>query len=980
MPLALLSLTATYTTSSSNLSIKASDSSVFTLELDVNVQLQGKPGSQSTPALLTGSLSYATDADPPWRVEAGVQDLSVGTLYQFFDSDSRDGAMALLGELSIVSLKLDYLFGSEKSTSAFTFTGTLQLGIFELDLIYSYPPSQKWDFTATLTVPPQDLTGITVQSLITEISNDIVLPNFVGQIPLSSITLNLHAGKVMVAKQDFVFFLTELKVGDFEILYLQYHTAEWSTPKRIFRAAVTGLPNLDDVPIVSELVQPFDELYFLYVSIDPSQKIQGISIAELDEIQNFVAAQGSNSPILSKTSYADPQPTDVAITPGLHFVVVVNQDNKPTAVLDYAFGSTETSANFTEAERLTQATDPADGPASVGSVKKSFGPLTISNIGLQYKSGVLGVLLDATFKLGPIQLDLIAFTLGVNLSGSSSLMSFPKPSVDLKGVGVSFNQPPTSLAGLFEKLGDLYAGGIEVSFDPYTFLAGGCYGTITDSAGDFKTVAIFGKLEGPLVELEFAEISGICGGFGYNSLLKLPTVDQVTNFPLVGDNTSPDKNASPLSIFENFAPGWVTPTRDDFWFAAGLKVTALQTLNVNAVVVVEYAESIKLGIFADCVASFPPDPSQPQFVYVELGISAVADFGTGTMIIEGKLAPTSFVFDPACHLSGGFALCYWFDPSGNAGDWVFTVGGYHPAYIPQPNYPRPDRLAISWNLDSISIVGQSYFAITPKACMGGGSLQASLSLGPLYAYFDAWADFLMNYHPFYFVGDIGVTVGVQFTLDLWICTIHISIEIGASLHIEGPTVHGTVHVDFWVFGFDIDFGDDSPRPDPLLLLDFYRLILQQNDTTKTSAHIMASVPTISGAHTIACESGIVPPNSGGVVVPSGLPWNVRGSGFVCSVTSPFPFTSAEVTAGGGVQDIIHNIYSRPMQTPKDQELTSTVTISVKDTFGSAPTTIAGFEVKEISRNLPSSIWAPCEFCSLTQDVLFHHSFICPLDY
>lgn len=937
MPLALLSLNATFSPSDS----------VFTLDLELNVLLQGKKGSQSPPALLAGSLSYTSDADPPWWVEAEVQDLSIGTLYEFFDSDSQNGANALLGEFAISSLKLDYHFGSKDSANDFEFTGTLLLGILELDLTYNYPASGEWDFTATLTIIPEEIKDMTVQSLVAEISNDIVLPGFVGQILLSSLntTLSLHAEKLTIMDKKFVFFLTKLNVGDFEILYVQYHTDGWEKPKRMFRAAITTLPKLDNVPIVSELVQPFDEMYFLYVSIDSSQPIQGISFAELKQIKNFFLAQKSTSPILAKTSLADPKDTDVAITPGLHFVVVADENKQPTAILDYAFSSAKTSGNFADTQSLTATTDPDDGPASVGSLKKSFGPLTISNLGLQYKSGVLSVLLDATFKLGPIELDLIGFTLGVDLSGGN-LMKFPDPIVGLNGVGVSFNQPPTSLVGLFEKLDDLYEGGIEVSFAPYKFLAAGCYGTIKGPAGDFKTVAIFGKLDGPLVELEFAEISGICGGFGYNSLLKLPTADQVINFPLVGDNTKPGKSETALDIIKGFTSGgWITPTRDDLWLAAGLKVTALQTLNVNAVVVVEFAESIKLGIFADCVASFPPGPSEAQFVYVELGISAVADFGTGTLVIEGKLAPTSFIFDPSCHLSGGFALCYWFDPSGYAGDWVFTVGGYHPAYSPQPNYPKPDRLAISWNLDSISIVGQSYFAITPKACMGGGSLQASLSLGPLYAYFDAWADFLMNYHPFYFVGDIGVTVGVKFTLDLWICTIHINIEIGASLHIEGPTVHGTVHVDFWVFGFDINFGGSHPRPDPLRLEEFYTQILQQKGTTKTSAH------------TITCESGLVPQNSVDTVVPAGSPWNVRGSGFVCGVTSPFAFTSAEVTEGGGVQDIQNLIYSRPMHTLKGQELTSGLTITVEDSEG---TNIAGFEVREIPRNLPKSIWAPCE--------------------
>lgn len=42
---------------------------------------------------------------------------------------------------------------------------------------------------------------------------------------------------------------------------------------------------------------------------------------------------------------------------------------------------------------------------------------------------------------------------------------------------------------------------------------------------------------------------------------------------------------------------------------------------------------------------------------------------------------------------------------------------------------------------------------------------------------------------------------------MWLVTIRINTEIGARLSVLGPPMAGRVHVDFWVFGFDIDFGD-----------------------------------------------------------------------------------------------------------------------------------------------------------------------------
>lgn len=46
-----------------------------------------------------------------------------------------------------------------------------------------------------------------------------------------------------------------------------------------------------------------------------------------------------------------------------------------------------------------------------------------------------------------------------------------------------------------------------------------------------------------------------------------------------------------------------------------------------------------------------------------------------------------------------------------------------------------------------------------------------IDVGPISAYLDAYADFLINYKPFHYIADLGVDVGVTFNADFWI--IHI---------------------------------------------------------------------------------------------------------------------------------------------------------------------------------------------------------------
>jgi hypothetical protein len=792
------------------LGAKHSASTGLNLQCDVSISLTGKDGANSPQALLLGSLVYmrtehaqrtlarrgmlrGTDSESSWQVMAGIQQLQVGTLYEFFDADSQDGVLGLIGHIEIASLDFVYNYSSSKATD-FTFHGVLLLDPLELELDYHYPSTKQWKFHASLTEQPG--VSVTLNQLVQKLqsadSAGVVLPGFVGDVALTSgnTSLDVTAQSSMIGSNPTVFVTVHLKIGDFEVSFVQFQEKGEAKPKRLFRAAVTGLGTIDNVPIIDRISQPFDDMYFLYVA-DANEDAQGITKAELDAVNSVLSA--NSPPLVVKQTNKNPTPADVLIKPGAHFVVAMTVNNVPTAVLDYEFTPDKPPAppEPTTEETGAVAADQPDPGSGQATLKKTIGPLTINNIGLQYKNGSLGILLDATFKLGPIELELVGFSLMVPLAGFT-INSILTPKVSINGLVVSFNEPPTSMAGMFAQLSSaLYVGGLTVSMDPYVLTAAGAYGTITDAAGNtYKTVAVFAQLQGPLIELEFVEVSGMTLGFGYNSHMTLPTVDTVTSFPLVGPKPVPSGSA--IDIFNNLQtpsppaphPPWIVPQSGSIWLAAGLNATALSTLTVSALAVLEFAASATLGLYASAVSQFPT--TTPAILYAELGLAGTVDLSAGTLLIQSSLAPASYILDPSCHLTGGFALGYWFGPSSHAGDFVFTLGGYHPAYAPAAHYPTPPpaRLGISWSLDGcLSITGGSYMAVTPKAAMVGSAWHAALGLGPLGASFDAWADFLVNFQPFWFQGEGGVAVRVEFTLDLWIVTVHIDVEIGADLRV-----------------------------------------------------------------------------------------------------------------------------------------------------------------------------------------------------
>ena len=83
--------------------------------------------------------------------------------------------------------------------------------------------------------------------------------------------------------------------------------------------------------------------------------------------------------------------------------------------------------------------------------------------------------------------------------------------------------------------------------------------------------------------------------------------------------------------------------------------------------------------------------SVPKVAEAQLALKATFNPGSGFLGIRAQLTPKSYILSNACHLTGGFAFHSWFkdqtlpdNQAIRAGDFVLTLGGYHPAYEPLP--------------------------------------------------------------------------------------------------------------------------------------------------------------------------------------------------------------------------------------------------------------------------------------------------------
>jgi hypothetical protein len=178
----------------------------------------------------------------------------------------------------------------------------------------------------------------------------------------------------------------------------------------------------------------------------------------------------------------------------------------------------------------------------------------------------------------------------------------------------------------------------------------------------------------------------------------------------------------------------------------------------------------------------------------------------GVLSVRAQLTPASYILSGLCQLTGGFAFCIWY-AGPHEGDFVITLGGYHPAFKVPSHYPKVPRLGYKWQIDgNTSITGEAYFALCSHAVMAGGRLSFDYDDGWAWASLSVGADFLICWKPYYYDirAHLHISAGISF----------VSGSLGVDLHLWGPELGGTFEIDFWIGSVTVKFGDQGSR-DPL---------------------------------------------------------------------------------------------------------------------------------------------------------------------
>jgi hypothetical protein len=725
-----------------------------------------------------------------------------------------------------------------------------------------------------------------------------------------------------------------------------------SQPVHLLDLTVPLNVKLSDLPVAGPQIPP---------SVDVGIQQVEIAYASADYSAAMVTALDTALTALGGQPLGYP-----SLAAGLIFVanLQLGNDTKP---LSLPFGPSASQQQLAAGKVVTPEGQPAASAAALDAsapptqasgtwldVGKTFGPLRIARVGMQYADGALIFALDADIAFGPLALSLEGLGVGSPLNAFS-------PVFTLNGLALSYTDPPLEMVGGMLRVPDSsLAAGVAFQFDgqlvvkaeDFSIAALGSYAQL---ATGLPSLFVFAVLGAPLGGPPAFFVTGLMGGFGFNRSLAIPGQDEVAGFPLLALATAPPPSsgtpydpAQILQVLEGGAPlggvtkAWITPKAGEYWLAAGVEFTSFKLIDTRALLVAEFGQELNVALLGRSTMQLPlPGTGSQTYAYVEMMIRVVVQPAQGYFAATAILSDNSYVLTPDCHLTGGFAFYLWFGDNPDAGQFVLTLGGYHPAFQIPGNFPRVPRLGFNWAVsDAVSVTGSAYFALTNSCAMAGGGLEVLFHDGDLRAWFTAQADFLISWHPFWFDARISVSIGVSYRLNLLFCHKTISLSIGADLHLWGPPTGGVVRVNLAVVSFSVRFGSDGANSanNPLTWSDFTELLPTQTD--------VCSISITDGLF----KTQDAPGNS------SGKLWIVRAKKLEFQTRSAMP-ASELAYAGSSVQQSATapgGIAIKPMNLTG---VASTHTLSIYQGGSATPVDVSGWSLTPLPQTMPASLWS-----------------------
>ncbi len=470
-------------------------------------------------------------------------------------------------------------------------------------------------------------------------------------------------------------------------------------------------------------------------------------------------------------------------------------------------------------------------PVFWGNVDSTLGPLQLHRLGLGFKDEKLWLLMDTSLQMGPVKLTAIGLGMGIDLAKLlGGELTLPAFQIDGLGVEVRTSGGMTAGGALLRRTNtttvngqiveyDVYAGAMIIQTKKMTISA---LGNFQMPPGGSPSLFAYGTLHKPLGGPPFFFVTRASVGFGVNMSFELPEVDRAYEFPLVRDVKSPNLVTTPnlsdlirvaddLRDYQRSAPGTVV-------LAMGIEATSFGVINTSLVLLATISNSFRIDLIGQSVMQLPAEAGKQRIADVRIGWRGKWSPDADKISILGQVRRGSWAFHSAFQLTGQMAFEAW-TQGPHAGDFVFTIGGYHPSYNVPQHYPQASRLAMGWSESigklTLSVKAEGYCAITPNALMLGGSLNYSISCGDFDAWYSLQADFLLQWYPFRYLAKLSLEIGASYTLDVGLFSVDFEVSVGADVELWGPDLGGKVTFKLVFIDVSFEFGASNVDSPPL---------------------------------------------------------------------------------------------------------------------------------------------------------------------
>jgi hypothetical protein len=850
------------------------------------------PGQQIPIGHLIGELA---EKFGDLRMPSAIDSLVVENLSTTFNTGSKEFTFGCAGKFRAddtdVKMKVDLAVKGSGETYSRTVTGKLWAGVHEFDLHFVRQGSSN-SLVATYR-PPTSGRSLNVRQLVGSISSGVA--NYVP---------------------------SDLQIELKDVIFAYSKGAAQDGSKLVFGLAIgTGI-NLSNLPLVGQKLPPeatvaVDNLQILFNS-------KGLTEAEVKNLNDLIPDGVTKLPA--------PTPADEQAAPRLLAgtsttdvvtaePVVIESGFVVSALMN--FGGSKRFfclSGVRQKSSLQGGVDVVAGPGDAMManapaadnvkwfpVQKSFGPVFFDKVGVQYEAATIRFLMNAALSAAGLTLTLEGLSVG------SPITKFA-PEFELRGLGIEYKNDAVEIGGAFRRTDKkTYDGAAVIKTKQFAVSAIGSYTTTDDGE---PSLFIYAFLDYPLGGPAFFFVTGLAAGFGYNRRLIAPAIDDVAKFPLITQARGPKQDApkdvmAALTSLQHYVP----PSVGSVFLAVGVKFNSFKLVDSFALLTMEFGNNFAINLLGVSKAVVPtPETGKSitPLAQVEIVWKATFNPDDGCLAIDARLTPNSYILSKDCRLTGGYAFYSWFSGP-HAGDFVQTLGGYHPEFAVPAHYPKVPRLAFDWRVSSsLTIQGEAYYALTGSALMAGGRLEVLFREGELRAWLKVGANFLIAWKPYHYDASLYVNVGASYTfnIDLLFTSVRvtISVDVGAQLHLWGPDFSGTARIDLSVISFTIAFGAGASQTPPPL---------------KKWSTFQESFLPAKDVCSISVKDGLVRNIQEG----GKERWVINPKEFSLVIDSAIPFKFAP-TAGGNLSQVANVDFGvGPMEVSKDKlESTFTVTI------------------------------------------------------